>query len=218
MNQIIIIESATAVPTVSLSYVASNGNAADQNSYTFSGQSVGAAATGRRLIIGVKTQAADVTAVTFGGVSMTRLTTAVGGPRFISFWEIADAVSTSGTFVFTCTGASNIRFSIWNVFGGTAMTIRDQQTASSSVAAVSVTLTCPDNSGVLAVSAHSSDTTATSIAWTGATERDDTNPEPTAQQRYGAADTTIASATSLGLTSTLTGTGGLTARILGICL
>lgn len=213
-----VVAAAGAAPTVA-TYIGSNGNTANQTSYSFAGQSVGSAVADRRIIVGVKTQAAALTGVTYGGAAMTLLGSQTAGSDFLSFWEIDEDVSTSGTFVFSGGSMSNIRFSVWSVVGGTKLAFNDQQTAASSASqSVSATLTCPGSTAVLAVATMSDSSNVTSNAWTNATERDDATPEGTTQ-RYGAADAAVASPGSLALTCTMTSGGGIRAcRILGICL
>jgi hypothetical protein len=202
---------------VTITYVGSNVNSANQASYTFNTQGIGTAFTGRRVILGVKSQVQATSSVTCNGSPMTQLGSPSGGSDHLSFWEAIVDTGTTANFVFTMAGtASNIGFSVWSVAGGFPATIRDRQFNSNNSGLVaSVTVTRPVNSGILAIAHGSGSSSATGYSWTGVTERNDFTPEA-GTQRYSAADNNTATAASVNVVATLAGSGIVSSRVLAI--
>jgi hypothetical protein len=153
-------------------------NAIDSGSattYTFSGKTLGAAASDRIIVVGTFSTNAvkTVSAVTIGGVSAAQVVAATNsGGEQCALWQAAVPTGTTGDIVVTWSGAEvGCGIGVWRIVGATSAA--HASSGVSGASPLSSTLDIPANGVAIAYSgAASSNRTA---AWTGLTEGFDAN-------------------------------------------
>lgn len=155
-----------------------SGGASPIGNPTFTGVSFGSEAAGRILLIaaGVRTSGGEVGGVTVGGVSATKIASAVRAEALfdpaVSFWAVELPLGTSGTITITATTSSLLyAYALWRIEGASI----DELTAdigSASVNNVNASVNVDVLSGgfIAAVALNEADAGAT---WTGLTEQFD---------------------------------------------
>lgn len=197
-----------------IAYVGTNGATNNSNSYTFNTEPVGAEVTDRRILVGIYTGNEAITSATCNTNAMTRLASfePVGNRNF-EFYIIDEDTGTTANFVFNTDGsnATQIRFFVWNVFGGVVDTPHDtDETAlvAGTPATFPMSLTCPDNSSVAAITIarDNSDGTTNDVSWVGATVRANEDGEGIGNigEKISAADATVVTPTTLNVTASYT--------------
>ena len=184
----------------SISYVGAVTNTTDGTTFTFTSASVGAAAAGRKVIIGcvIRGVATNLTA-TYAGNAMTQLAFVDATNASLALFAIDESVATTATIVVTGSGTSmaSAKISIWNGFNCAAT---PYAVGSNIVGAVvstnyvftSSNMSCPFGTVVAAVGCYVDGLVASANStWGVLTERNDGLIEGNPAV-VGAADTTLA--------------------------
>jgi hypothetical protein len=165
----------------SISYRAAPGSASDLSTYTFSGVSIGTAGANRHVIVGIMSLADNlgvtgISSVTIGGVTATTQV-AVNDTATGSFSALVIAAVPTGTtgdvVVNMTTTQARLRIGVWAAYdltSPTAVTTNQSKNANPSV------LNINTQAGDIVVGVGFNNT-ASSVSWTGATERFDASLE-----------------------------------------
>ncbi len=191
------------VAVAEATYITSAENAANQSSYTFSSQPIGAAASNRVVVIcitgnGGAAGTATVTGVTVGGNSCTKANDVLDNECAASIWYVSLASGTTADVVVTWTGAKgDCGIAIYTVLTSTAT---PSVTYSASAAApISVSATFGAGSAVIGSVAWSYGGSDPLTTWANLTEDDDTPVESGQVSSSCASDNFAAAQTSLSI-------------------
>lgn len=183
-----------------LSFIAATVDAADLTTYTFSGQSFGAAAADRYIIVGYTASFSSggpfsVSSATIGGVSAAVYSEVQNAAVVVGFLIAAVPTGTSGTIAITfSSGMLRSGIGVWRVTSFVSAV--PTATASDIVAsanALDASLTIPTDGFGLGV-VYTGLGTAGTYTWTNLTEQYDQSIESTRQQS-GAHSTTAGTST-----------------------
>lgn len=194
--------------TLAFDYVTGATNSANQNSYTFSAQSLGTADSARIVIVGVAsrqgTAGITISSLTVAGVSASQLVSNVGTPdsSITAIWAAAVPTGTTGDVVVTFSSGTQVscHIGIWRM-------LRSSSTAFDTGGGIgnnpSDTINIPAGGAACAVaySAGASPTTT----WTGLTERFDNVVDT--QTGTGASSSFSTTQTGLTVQATFTSNG-----------
>ena len=175
-------------------------NLTDGTSFTFSGKSIGTAATDRHVIVAVYWLAASsrtISSATIGGVAAT---IAVQGADTDGNGIIIAAVPTGTTadIIITLSGAADdMAIGWWTVTNPISATATATNTADDTDGTASVNLTIPSGGFAIAAATDASD--ATAITWTNADSRHESSLGGAI--RYSGADKRTAGAWTISTTS-----------------
>lgn len=194
-----IVDDDTVTPP-SYAHTASDADTSNNTAYTFSGLSIGTAATGRVITVVVSGSAdqtsSDFGTVTIDGNSMTQIATkraaATGPTAAVGMYRYTLATGTTATFVVNSSGAkfNNCSIEVYAMYDLTSSVPVDSDTASatSSSSAISATLTTTANDIVIAgVMCYSQSLTFT---WSGGATEDN-------EEAWGAEPGTSSSASGI---------------------
>lgn len=167
-----------ASATLALSYETFVSDTANRATYTFSSVDVGAAASGKKVIVAVTTGAGvnantAATAVTVGGVSASEIIGITGNYGYAGFWEV-DYTSATGNVVVTAT-VGTLRCAVWvySALGFTSVEGTDGVSDTGVTGWVGRTIPVAAGGALLSLMTISTSTGATGITWTGLNEIND---------------------------------------------
>lgn len=182
------------------SYVGGTTSTADASSYTFSAQSIGAAASDRNLVIAIAAgddagAAFTITGVTVDGVSATIIQQASASSTDQATVGIAALPWSSGTaatIVVTLSATvSNCRIDVYRVFGNVTASYATATDNTIAADVLSTTIDVPVAGTLIAVAAaNDANAAPTGITWVGVTEDSDITPE--GEHRFGCGHIDIA--------------------------
>lgn len=177
---------AAAGGTITSTFIAATGNTSDTSTYTFSGASIGTAASDRIVVVAAWVRAAStvsISSLTIGGVSATAIVTAEGtgtASNRLSIYALNVTSGTTADIVVNCSTAGvRAGIGVWRFSGQSTPSTTAHATATDTTAssnALSATINIPAGGTVIAASADGGGTTLT-CTWTGATERYDIGVE-----------------------------------------
>jgi hypothetical protein len=199
-------DSGSGSASASITYVSSSENDTNATEYTFPAQNVGAAGTGRKVVVGcVSGSALTGLSATYDGAAMTVL--AHNDAAGIAFFAIDESAAITAAIVVTNVATLiNLRVFVWNVYNGAAAALDSQGDTTLTSGHNDITLTCPANSVALAIASYE-DTVSTSptTTWSGLTERiDGLFGDSSNKVCYSAADGTFATGASQAVSATYT--------------
>ena len=221
------IAAAAVAPAASISYVGSVTDIANAASYTFGSAPVGAAAAGRKVIVGCLIRGvATVLTATYAGSAMTQLGFLDATNASFAIFAINEAAATTATIVITGSGSTMTASRIW-IWNGFNCASAPHSVGSQALGAVSgadfvwtTSLNCPARSVVAGVTSYVDAIVAgPNTVWSPLTEREDSSIESTIAMA-SAADTTLAAANpALGITARVAIGGGPNGGgLLAVCL
>ena len=167
-----------ATPAAEISYVSQAGDSSGgfNSSRTFSGMSFGAADSARRMFCCVGWDNAgagfsDITAVTIGGISATKVIGTNTSDKACSIWYADVPTGTSGSVVLTG-NAWGLAISLYRALN--VGSIFDSASVTSSTNSVSTTVDA-ENEGIIVASSYvtASNLSGANMVWTGVTEGND---------------------------------------------
>lgn len=182
-------------------FQAAAGSTANSSTYTFTSQPLGAAAAGRRIVIGVATRATSqsVSSVTVGGVSLSR-DAFTNVTHNAEIWSGVVASGTTGDVVVSMSVAdSYCGVGVWSLTGGAAT---GNTATASNTGTPALTVTTLSGDFVVGVLAYEVTSAGPSVAWTAASERYDTDIDGRLRQHSGADLVASGASTDMGATIT----------------
>ena len=179
-------------PDATVVFTDSSVDGTDGTVFTFTTQSIGTAASNRKIVVSVSMAAAgagrSVSTLTVGGISATLLVadTSSGGTEQTELWQADVPTGTTATIVVTWTGGSVARtgIGVWAVYNAASSASDTGNRDSGAAQDMTLNITIP--AGGVAISAAGSGTSAT-YTWTNLTEDFDETIESSTTQS-GASD------------------------------
>jgi hypothetical protein len=171
-------KSSTPSTAASVSYVSTGTNDTSANSYTFSSQNIGTAASDRWVVVAATAYntGRSVQSLTIGGTNATKIVeakTPSGNSATVAIYALQVSSGTSADIVIDYGGAGQISCGImvWNVnsSSGSWNTATDTDASDPLTASVSVN----DGGVVIAASAYAGGTAPTNVVWAELTENND---------------------------------------------
>jgi hypothetical protein len=166
-----------------ISFTASAVNTANATTHTFSGVSIGTAASNRKIVVASQhssgTVPVSVSSMTVGGISATFVVNqaSADGEAYVEIWQANVPTGTTATIVVNYSGTvSRGGVGVWAVYGAAAAAT---DTGVSTANPLTDTLNIP--AGGVAIGAASG-SAGTSTAWTNLTENYDENVEASTYQ------------------------------------
>ncbi|MDP6584476.1 MAG: hypothetical protein QF535_07450, partial [Anaerolineales bacterium] len=194
---------------VTVSFIAATDDTSNQAStYTFSGQSFGAAAANRQIVVvvqGAHNAGRTVSSMTIGGISAAQINRAGSSTNYpVEIWSAAVPTGASGSIVVVWSGSSNrASIGVWAMYGAetNAYAVADANNNP-----LSNTIDVPANGVIIgtAVDGFTGAGRASAWAWTNLDEDFELDSETT-HLHTGASKTFAAAQTGLTITATPTG-------------
>ena len=172
----------------------------DLTTYTYAAQNLGAASSGRVIVVGVsgrQSTARTITGVTIGGVTATEWGTRGSSQNPLGIWAATVPSGTTGDVVVTfSSGMLRSRIVMWAVTGGASLSNASSGTDTATVTGAA--------GGFIVAVANT--TGSGSFTWTNATERSDAVNETFTTS---SADATTVGSTLITATPTVASTNGV---------
>lgn len=190
----------------SFSYCAQAVDTSNASTYTFTSQSIGTAAVGRYVVVGVAlgfTGSPTISGVTIAGVAATAIgTAAVTGNTLVQLWGAQVDTGTSGSIVVTTSGGSPLDcgIGVWSIYDLLSQTPTDTGTSTASPS--TDTLTTVEGGVALAITLNAG--TLATYTWTGLTENFDATVEAGNAISYSGASVAVVGVSSIAVTATRT--------------
>lgn len=197
-----------SIVPATISNTASGADVSNATAYTFSSQALGAAASDRKIVVGVVEVAATTTVstLTVGGVSASLVKRQSGGIQVVELWQADVPTGTTGDVVVTMAAASQgVAIGVWRVVGAASAA---SNTLGAYAAPATGTIDIPAG-GVLVAMVGNRVVGTTTVTWTGPTEDFDANDITSAgNDTYSGASGAHATAqTGYTVTATMSGAG-----------
>ena len=193
---------AAVTPDATLSHTATVNDGSDLTTYTFAATAIGTAAANRTILVGIASNAVDVSTVTVGGSSASAVVSLGGANRRVAIWQVDFTTGTTADIVVTfAAAAQDCGVDVWAAYGilGTA---NDTQTSVANPP--SAVLSIP--AGGVAVGIATNFIGSATWTWTNMTEDSDQVIPASGNISYSAGSTTSATAITPTITATPSGT------------
>lgn len=189
-----------ATPDATISHTATVNDGSDLSIYTFLSTAIGTAAANRTILVGIASNAVDVSTVLLDATSMSSVVALGGANRRCSLWQADFASGTTASLVITfASGAQDCGVDVWAAYG-IGLT-NDTQTSTANP--MSATLSIP--AGGVAVGIATNFSAAATFTWGEMTEDSDQVIAGSGNISYTASSRASASAISPTVTCTPSG-------------